>query len=417
MVNKASQLETNQTTTCRYPDFSKNNFCFKFLDTSNPRPIAETIWTRDPADVEEDELLEFYKTLTRDPDIPMAFKFVKGRQTAFKGLLFVSPSLSPKRSGVQLYIQGIHVQDNCEDLVPVWLNFMKGLVDFTDLPREQSQQSKILRGIREELTKYCVDLFEKLSKNKDEFKTFYNLFSNNLKLGAHGDSANRTKLSDLLRFTTSVSDGALCSLSDIASRLKPNQNHINFIRKSQIEYPDKIKELAEQGVEVVYLVEPIDEFVIKKLKNHQGNQLVVFEQTGVTQEFSDGGSEVETPESVENGVELSDGRQTILPARIRQIGEPGVFFDSERKLHVDGFVYRKQKTSILTKSYRCMNLKSMLCTATARVYNSGQVLTQKQHVHGTGKLIEKFPCELCGKVFLSAEREAKHHAIHTAPVS
>ncbi len=235
-----------------------------------PKPphILEPIWARNPANVLKDELFEFYNTLTGDPDTPMAYKFVTGRQTAFKGLLFASSSPSPERSGISLYVRGTQIQANCGDLVPVWLNFFKGVVDSKDLPLnmsgENSQHNKILDTIRQELIENCVDLMEDLSKDKEEYKKVYKRFSNNLKLGAYEDSANRIKLSNLLRFTTSISGDELCSLNVIAGRLKQNQTYINFMRLSQIVNPDKIMELAEQGFEVVYLDEPIDEYVIKK---------------------------------------------------------------------------------------------------------------------------------------------------------
>jgi hypothetical protein len=374
--------------------------------------------------VKKRELHEFYATLTRNPDTPMAYKFVTGRQSTFKGLLFVSSSPSAERSGISLYVRGTLIEENCGDLVPVLLNFIKGVVDSEDLPlnmtREISQHNKILYTIREELVENCLNLLAKLSEDKEEYNKFYKRFSNNLTLGAYEDRANRIKLSRLLRFNTSASDGELCSLSDIAGRLKPNQTFINFMRPSQIANPDKITELAEQGFEVVYLGEPIDEYVIKKLKFHQSNQLVVFTQKGDSSlELSDGESEV--AEALE--IEPSPSQPTIPHARILQIGDPGVFMDSTGKLHAEGFVYwacnvsKRSAKPTSTKTYVCVRANSMLCKVLAKVNETGRVLVNGQHKDGPGELTKKFRCDVCGLEFLSAEKEAKHRAIHTAPVS
>merc|ERR1711983_140540 len=148
---------------------------------------TKPIWTRSPDDISSEEYGEFYKSLT----------------------------------------------NNCEELIPEYLNFAKGVVDSEDLPlnisREILQQNKILKVIRKNLVKKVLELIEELSEDKDNFKKFYEQFSKNLKLGIHEDSTNRKKLAGYLRYYTSASGDDLCSMGDYVSRMKENQKDIYYI--------------------------------------------------------------------------------------------------------------------------------------------------------------------------------------------
>jgi molecular chaperone HtpG len=301
---------------------------FELLNKQKP------IWMRKKDDVSKDEYSSFYKSITNDwDDYLYNDHFSVEGQLEFKSILFI-PKRAPfdmfdgsakKKSSIKLYVRRVFIMDDCTELIPEYLSFVKGIVDSEDLPlnisREILQQNKILKVIKKNLTKRCLQMFSELSENEEDYKTFYEQFSKNIKLGVHEDSANMTKIAKLLRYNSIKNQDEMISLDNYISNMSEGQDSIYYITGDGLDSVKNspfLEKLKLKGYDVLFMVEPIDEYAMQRLTEYEGKKFVSVAKEGL--ELDESESEKERFENdKKNAEELCQMMKDILSENIEKV--------------------------------------------------------------------------------------------------
>lgn len=291
------------------------------------------IWCRKPGTVSHEEYVEFYKHLTNDWQEHLAVKHfhVEGH-VDFKGILFI-PKQAPfdmfenkkKKISIKLMVRKVFITDECTDLLPEWLSFVKGVVDSDDLPlnisRETLQKSHVIENMKKVIVKKVIELItemlegkykegteEELKKKEEEeekekkdeddeelkseekWKTFYQQYSKNLKLGIHEDSDNREKLASFLRYYSTKSVDDMTSLDDYIDRMKEHQKSIYYISgesRKACETSPFLEALKQKDFEVLFMDQAIDEYCISTLREYKEHKIVCISKDNLELEETD----------------------------------------------------------------------------------------------------------------------------------
>ncbi|KAM3269337.1 heat shock protein 90-5, chloroplastic [Capsicum chacoense] len=254
---------------------------------------TKPIWMRNPKEVEKEQYQEFYKKTFNEFLDPLAYThFTTEGEVEFRSVLYIpgmaplnnEDVVNPKTKNIRLYVKRVFISDDFDgELFPRYLSFVKGVVDSNDLPlnvsREILQESRIVRIMRKRLVRKTFDMIQDLSEseNKEDYKKFWENFGKFVKLGCIEDTGNHKRITPLLRFFSSKSEEELISLDDYIENMVENQNAIYYLATDSLQSARTapfLEKLVQKGIEVLYLVEPIDEVAIQNLQTYKEKKFV-----------------------------------------------------------------------------------------------------------------------------------------------
>jgi molecular chaperone HtpG len=316
----------------RYSDFVAYPIIYKDKDPKEADKALNSmkpIWTRPRSEVTDDEYKEFYKHISHDWNEPMkTWSFRAEGRSEYQALLFV-PSQAPfdlyyatGKFGLHLFVRRVLIMEHCEELLPPYLRFIRGVVDSADLPlnvsRQRLQEDRHIAQIRKWLTKKVLDSLEDMQKNEpDKYVELWKQFGRALKEGSSLDFDNKDKLTALYMFESSNDPEKLTTLKDYVARAKPDQNAIYYLTgasRRAVENSPHLEAFKEKGVEVLYLVDAVDELLVQWLPELDGKKL-----KSVGKGVADLGEEKEIQEKSGEFSKLTEALQKKLDDRVKEV--------------------------------------------------------------------------------------------------
>jgi molecular chaperone HtpG len=298
---------------------------------------ASALWARSKNDITDEQYTEFYKHVGHDYDDPLAWTHarVEGRQE-YTQLLYV-PKRAPfdlwdrnSRHGIKLYVRRVFIMDDAEQLLPLYLRFVRGVVDSSDLPlnvsREILQESKDIEAIRKGCTNKILALLSDIAENdKDKYTTFWKEFGKVLKEGIGEDTANKEKIAALIRFASTHADTAeeIVSLADYIARMKEGQEKIYYVTAETFNAAKNSPHLEvfrKKGIEVLLLSDRVDEWALSYLTEFDGKQLVSVAKGGLDLGKLEDEAEKQAQEKqADEFKELTDKIKSSLGERVKEV--------------------------------------------------------------------------------------------------